>query len=106
MSPSRKLPGRPKAARYREKDETDLRWNSIRRRITRQLDTEIKDFREVVLNKLLIGAWEEYTKSLETGEQLELESDFAQWVEQAMDEALGPKIAELDVQNMPRANQD
>jgi hypothetical protein len=92
-------------ARYREKDETDLRWNSIRRRITRQLDTEIADFREVVLNKLLVGAWDEYTRSLETGEQLELESDFAQWVDQAMSEALGPKIRELDVSTMPDASQ-
>jgi hypothetical protein len=90
-------------ARYREKDETDLRWNSIRRRITRQLDTEISDFREAVLNKLLTGAWDEYIKSLETGQRLELESDFAQWVDQAMNEALGTKIGELEVQGMDRA---
>lgn len=93
-------------ARYREKDETDLRWNSIRRRITRQLDTEIADFREQMLNRLLIGAWEEYAHSLETGEHLVLESDYAQWVERAMTEALGSKVDALDVTGMPHASED
>jgi len=90
-------------ARYREKDETDLRWNSIRRRITRQLDTEISDFREKMLNDLLTGAWEEYARSLETGEHLVLESDYAQWVEKAMSEALGPKVEALNVTGMEHA---
>ena len=90
-------------ARYREKDETDLRWNDIRRRITRQLDTEIAAFREQMLNRLLIGAWEEYARSLETGEHLVLESDYAQWVEKAMSEALGPKVESLDVSGMDYA---
>jgi hypothetical protein len=90
-------------ARYREKDETDLRWNSIRRRITRQLDTEISDFREVVLNKLLTGAWMEYSKSLESGEALRLESHVADWVADALAEALGPKLDSLDVAAMPNA---
>ncbi len=90
-------------ARYREKDETDLRWNSIRRRITRQLDTEIADFREQVLNQLLVGAWDEYTKSLESGEHLRLESHVADWVADAMTEALGPKVEALNVAGMDRA---
>lgn len=90
-------------ARYREKDETDLRWNSIRRRITRQFDTEIADFREPVLNKLLTAAWDEYSKSLESGEVLRLESHVADWVADAMTEALGPKVEALDVSGMPRA---
>lgn len=89
-------------ARYREKDETDLRWNAIRRRITRQLDTEIADFREHVLNDLLTGAWDEYTKSLETGERLTLESNYVSWVSQAMTEALARPIGELDVAGMDR----
>jgi hypothetical protein len=83
-------------ARYREKDETDLRWNSIRRRITRQLDTEIADFREQVLNKLLVGAWDEYSRSLESGQVLRLESHVADWVADAMTEALGPKVTEIE----------
>lgn len=93
-------------ARYREKDETDLRWNSIRRRITRQLDTEIADFREVVLNKLLTGAWDEYSRSLESGEVLRLESHVADWVSEALSEALGPKIDALDVAAMSREAAD
>lgn len=92
-------------ARYREKDSTDLKWNSIRRRITRQLDTEIADFREHVLNHLLTGAWDEYSKSLESGEELILESDYAQWVEKAMTEALARPIEALDVAGMERADQ-
>lgn len=90
-------------ARYREKDETDLRWNSIRRRLTRQLDTEIADYREAVLNKLLAGAWDEYSRSLESGEVLALESDYKSWVAQAMAESVGSKVDALDVAGMDRA---
>jgi hypothetical protein len=92
-------------ARYREKDSTDLKWNSIRRRITRQLDTEISDFREHVLNNLLTGAWDEYSKSLESGEDFVLESDYAQWVDKAMAEALARPIESLDVASMERVPQ-
>lgn len=92
-------------ARYRSKDETDLRWNSIRRRITRQLDTEIADFREHVLDKLLTGAWDEYTKSLESGEVLRLESHVADWVGNAMAEALGPKVDALNLAGMDASDQ-
>lgn len=74
-------------ARYREKDETDLRWNRIRRRLTRELDTQIADWREEALNKLLSSAWEEYVKALETGSKLELEAHYGAWVAQALDEA-------------------
>jgi hypothetical protein len=91
-------------ARYREKDETDLRWNDIRRRITRQLDTEVAAFREAILNRLLVGAWDEFTKSLESGEILQLESHVADWVEDAMAESLGGKIDALDVAGMPGAS--
>lgn len=90
-------------ARYREKDTQDLRWNSIRRRITRQLDTEIADFREHVLNDLLTAAWDEYVKSLESGEDLRLESHVASWVADAMAESLGSKIESLDVAGMDAA---
>lgn len=93
-------------ARYREKDETDLRWNSIRRRLTRQLDTEIADYREAVLNKLLAGAWDEYSRMLESGEVLALESDYKSWVAQAMTEAVGSKVEALDVAGMDDASED
>lgn len=74
-------------ARYRQKDETDLRWNRIRRRLTRELDTQIADWREEVLNDILSGAWEEYAEALSTGKKLELEGDYKGWVDQALEEA-------------------
>jgi PIN domain nuclease of toxin-antitoxin system len=74
-------------ARYREKDETDLRWNRIRRRLTRELDTQIADVREEILNSLLSGAWEKYAEALQTGTKLELESHYGAWVAKALEEA-------------------
>ncbi len=74
-------------ARYRSKDETDLRWNRIRRRLTRELDTQIGDVREEILNSLLSGAWEKYAEALQTGTKLELESHYGAWVAKALEEA-------------------
>jgi hypothetical protein len=67
-------------ARYREKDETDLAWNRIRRQITRDLDTEISNRREEVLNELLAGAWDEYTAALKSGTVIELEAKYKKLV--------------------------
>ena len=78
-------------ARYREKDETDLIWNSTRRRITRELDTHIMEWREEALNKLLSEAWREYVKSLETGQVMELESEYREWVATALEQAVKVK---------------
>jgi hypothetical protein len=61
-------------ARYRSKDEIDLTWNRIRRRLTRELDTQIADVREEMLNRLLTEAFDEYQKAISTGERLELDS--------------------------------
>lgn len=77
-------------ARYRTKDETDLVWNRARRRITRELDTQIMDWREDALNRLLGEAWIRYVKSLETGVVLELEAGFEQWVAKALEDAVRP----------------
>ena len=74
-------------ARYREKDETDLRWNSIRRRLTKELDVQIADFREEALNQLLGGAWREYVAALGEGKVLELEAGYKDWVTQALKDA-------------------
>jgi hypothetical protein len=74
-------------ARYREKDETDLRWNRIRRRLTRELDTQVADWREDALNKLLSDAWGKYAEALQTGQKLELEAHYGAWVATALDEA-------------------
>ncbi len=61
-------------ARYRSKDDVDLAWNKIRRRLTRELDTQIADVREEILDRLLTEGWTEFKKALERGETLELES--------------------------------
>jgi hypothetical protein len=79
-------------ARYREKDETDLRWNHIRRRITSEMSVQIAEWKERQLNKLLSGAWEEYTKALDSGEKLALETHYSEWVAQALGEAIGDAV--------------
>ena len=71
-------------ARYRGKSPEDLRWNRIRRRLTSELDAQIKDWREEALNTLLTGAWENYVAALNSGKTLELESDYKAWVEEAL----------------------
>jgi hypothetical protein len=84
-----------KSARYRNKDETDLVWNRIRRQITRDLDTEIQNKREEVLNILLTKAWEDYTTSLESGELVELEGKYRTLVAAIVADVV-PKHAHLD----------
>ena len=79
-------------ARYRNKDETDLVWNRTRRRITRDLDTKIQDFREELLNKLLTAAWEHYVEALETGSLVQLEDDASTWVKDVLEGQLAPKL--------------
>lgn len=64
-------------ARYREKDDTDLAWNRIRRHITRELDTEIANRREEALNALLTKAWDEFTTALGEGTLPEIESKYS-----------------------------
>lgn len=72
-------------ARYRTKDDVDLRWNSLRRRITRELDMQIADYREAALNRLLGSAWDQFAEALSTGEVLELEAKYeATFVKQAL----------------------
>jgi hypothetical protein len=81
-------------ARYRQKDDVDLRWNRIRRRITRELDLQIADWREQALNELLGGAWEQYKKAISTGEVLELEASYTQFVAQALDDVIQVEVDE------------
>jgi hypothetical protein len=84
-------------ARYRSKDETDLVWNRTRRRITRDLDTKIQDFREELLNKLLTAAWDQYVQALETGTLVQLEDDASKWVDEVLAQQLQPRLeAQLD----------
>jgi hypothetical protein len=79
-------------ARYRTKDSTDLVWNRTRRRITRDLDTKIQDFREELLNEMLTAAWEQYVKALETGSVVQLEDDASKWVDDVLAQQLRPKL--------------
>jgi len=79
-------------ARYRTKDETDLVWNRTRRRITRDLDTQIQDLREELLDKLLSAAWERYTKALETGTLVQLEDEASKWIDDLLRVQLRPRI--------------
>lgn len=75
-------------ARYRSKDDVDLRWNQIRRRITRELDTQIADWREQYLNVLLGGAWDKYQKQLDSGEMETLHPQFEQFVGVALSQVI------------------
>lgn len=78
-------------ARYREKDETDLVWNRIRRQITRDLDTEIQNRREEVLNVLLSGAWDDYTKAIATGELREVEAKYSNLITEIVKDIVQPR---------------
>ena len=81
-------------ARYRSKDSTDLRWNSIRRRIVRELDIQIADWRENALNTLLTSAWEQYAESLSSGEVLEIETHYENFVGRVLDDAISVTVDE------------
>lgn len=76
-------------ARYRSKDEGDLRWNQIRRIVTRELDTKILAWREAALNSLLTNCWSKYTASLESGEKLTLETEYEDFASRALTEKTG-----------------
>jgi len=76
-------------ARYRQKDTTDLAWNRLRRRITRELDTQIADWREEALNRLLSAAFEQYADAISTGNVLELEEKYeASFVKQVLGDVI------------------
>jgi hypothetical protein len=86
-------------ARYREKSPDDLAWNRTRRRITRDLDTKIYDFREELLNEMLTAAWEKYVAALETGSLIQLEDEASKWVDDVLAQQLRPKL-EAQVANV------
>jgi methionyl-tRNA synthetase len=80
-------------ARYRHKDDTDLSWNRIRRRITRELDTEVQNAREEILNSLLTKAWDDYAEALGEGKVPEVETKYTRLVTNILQDVV-PKIAE------------
>lgn len=75
-------------ARYRTKDEIDMQWNRTRRRITRELDTQIQDWRENALNQLLGHAFDEHQKAVNNGEVIEIEPDYKPFVAKALSESI------------------
>ena len=81
-------------ARYRQKSESDLSWNRIRRRLTRELDTQLQDWRETALNKLIAPAWDKFD-ALEPGQQLALESEYETWVARALSEHINLKFGDI-----------
>ena len=83
-------------ARYRQKDDTDLAWNRIRRRITRELDTEIQNSREEALNALLSKAWHEYTEALGEGKVPEVESKYTNLVTSIIADVVPDAIPEVN----------
>lgn len=82
-------------ARYRSKDETDLRWNRVRRIITVELDRQIKDWREEALNKLLTDAWQKYAAALESGDKMEIESHYEAFVARALGAKSGIELKDV-----------
>jgi len=62
-------------ARYRTKDEVDLTWNKIRRRITGELRMQFADVFEEMLNELLGEAFTRYEKAIASGERIELDAE-------------------------------
>jgi hypothetical protein len=57
------------------------------------LDTQIADWREEALDRLLSSAWNEYKESLGTGEILEVEAHYETWVAQALNESVSLELA-------------
>ena len=71
-------------ARYRTKDEVDLRWNAIRRAATARVDLEVKTYRERRLNEVLSELWTTFSRALSAGDVVELEPEYEQWVKDAV----------------------
>jgi hypothetical protein len=90
-------------ARYRTKDQTDLAWNRIRRRLTQELDIEIRNRREEILNEVLTKAWDEYARAIGEGKVPEVEGRYSKMavaiVQDALpasDEIVGEPDAEVE----------
>ena len=81
-------------ARYRTKDDVDLRWNRVRRRLTRELDTQVADWREDALNRLLGGAWEKFKDALQL-----LPEECAYWAQRFESEGANTLGVEINAAN-------
>lgn len=72
-------------ARYRTKDEVDLRWNAIRRAATARVDLDVKTYREARLNEVLSQLWTKFSIALGQGDIVELEPEYESWISDALD---------------------
>jgi hypothetical protein len=61
-------------ARYIEKNEADIAWNEIRRRVTYQANLAAANWKERKLNEILPQLQIQFEAALQQGEILELES--------------------------------
>jgi len=80
-------------ARYRHKDETDLAWNKIRRRLTAEIDIEVRNVREEILNVALAKAWDDYAEALGEGKIPEVEGRYTELVRAVLSDSV-PRIIE------------
>jgi len=79
-------------ARYREKDASDMVWNAIRRRITKELDLAISDKREQALNVLLTKAFDEFANALGEGRLPEIESKYSNMAMTIVDDLIPTRL--------------
>lgn len=79
-------------AKYRQKDQLEIDWNRIRRRLVRELDTQIQDWREVAVDRLLSGAWEKYTEAISKGQTVELEAHYETFVAAVLNDVVNLQV--------------
>lgn len=79
-------------AKYRVKDQLELDWNRIRRRLVRELDTQIADWREEAVNRILSGAWEKYTEAIAQGKTVELEAQYETFVSAVLSDVVNLQV--------------
>jgi len=80
-------------ARYRHKDDQDLTWNRIRRKITSEIRVPFRDAEEEVLNDALTKAWDEFTKATGEGKLPEIEAKYDQFVTSIVKDALPEEVS-------------
>ncbi len=80
-------------ARYRTKDDVDLAWNRIRRRVTAEITIETQNVREEILNVALGKAWGDFAEALGEGKVPEVEGRYSDLVSSILKDSV-PKIME------------
>jgi hypothetical protein len=80
-------------ARYRHKDEPDLAWNKVRRRVTAEVTIACQDVREEILNIALNDAWQKFSDALGEGKLPEVEGRYQKLVMAILQDSV-PRIME------------